>query len=59
MRVPVSCQIYPPPVSVDVSLLPPLTDAQAACELWAIFGEIFVEGGPSAGAAGIRETRRE
>lgn len=28
MRVPVSCQIYPPPVSVDVSLLPPLTDAQ-------------------------------
>ena len=29
MRVPVSCQIYPPPVSVDAALLPPLTDAQA------------------------------
>ncbi|OLP99915.1 Ubiquitin-activating enzyme E1 2 [Symbiodinium microadriaticum] len=28
MRVPVSCQIYPPPVSVDAALLPPLTDAQ-------------------------------
>ncbi|CAE7307700.1 UBA2 [Symbiodinium natans] len=28
MRVPVSSQIYPLPVSVDASLLPPLTDAQ-------------------------------
>ncbi|CAJ1403332.1 unnamed protein product [Effrenium voratum] len=28
MRVPVSCQIYPPPVSINSSLLPPLSDAQ-------------------------------
>lgn len=31
-RVPVSCQIYPPPVSIDAKLLPPLTDGQAARE---------------------------
>eukprot|EP00435_Cladocopium_sp_Y103_P027600 s3937_g6.t2 len=29
MRVPVSSQIYPPPVSIDAKLLPPLTDGQA------------------------------
>ena len=29
MRVPVSSQIYPPPVSINAKLLPPLTDGQA------------------------------
>ena len=32
MRVPVSSQIYPPPVSIDAKLLPPLTDGQAHCK---------------------------
>ena len=31
MRVPVSSQIYPPPVSIDAKLLPPVTDGQALC----------------------------
>lgn len=29
VRVPFSCQIYPPPVSINASLLPPLEDNQA------------------------------